>query len=1072
MKISIKFLFLTFSLIFLGLSNVFASPTPAITSFIPSSGAAGSSVTITGTAFSATPSNNVVFIGSVKATVTASTATTITFTVPETAPSDIITVVTGGKQCKSKLTFTTVASNSRTIATTMFGTGAAALSTTAGTGITNQGGDIAYADFDGDGKVDVVSFPNGSSAVANANVINIFRNTSVGSGYTFTLSTLVAGSTTAWFRNFGKIVDIDNDGDLDIMVCATNPNGGGSDYNQILLFTNNSTSGNVSFSKTTIINNASLSRFARIDVADMNNDGYMDFVTAKDNGSVGVYINNTSGSFVLSASVVASYATANVQSVLIADINEDGLNDILFSYDYNDGSWKAKLDYSLNTSGGSFSMGAVVNIENITVASERYVSDIKFCDLNADGLGDILFYSSQTVYGWKNTNSTSGVLSFAARQTLLTDANIQNSFFGSITLYDADADGKPDLFASGAYYFGAKNTSTNGGAISFDANIKTPIMGSHYSGTTLDINGDGYIELVFINESNSALEIYNLVVPTIWNGVTSTDWGTNTNWTSNIVPTSSVDVVIPSAPANQPIITALANCKNITINSGATLTINTNRLSINSENGTTGTLTNNGTLTLSSSTTMQLYRLTNTGTVTINPNASLTILAAVAVGSFVNNGTLTIKSTVAGTGSLLINTSPAVSTYSGSGTCAVERYIVGSQWHFVSSPVSSSQSGVFTGLYLKPYNEPTNDFGAYIAPTTNALTVGTGYALWAGSTTTASFTGALNNGTIGPITLTKSAGGTASTRGWNLVGNPYPSAVSLAGLYSDAVGLGTSVYTWNPTSGNYQYWRWDQSWGTGSANNFVAVGQGFIVQVANVGTGTITFKNSRRAHNTVPFFKSTTNSVDNAIRIMVTNDANSFNDEAVVVMNDIATTDYDCSFDATKLQGDAAAPMLYTMKDGDKMCVSNFASLNDINHKEVNLKVGTDGTHILSFSHTLLSGNVVLLDKKTNSIINNGDVYQFSGLTSDAENRFELVFSTTNLASLEKSNLKIVASDNIVYIKSDLSKSVTVQILSVEGKKLVETNNSTIDLNGFAKGIYIVKASTSNENIIKKIIVN
>ena len=501
MKIGSKFLFLTLSLIFLGLSSVFASPTASITSFSPSSGAAGTSVTITGTSFSATPSNNVVFIGTVKATVTASTATTITFTVPETAPVDVITVVTGGKQCKSNLTFTTIASNARTIASSMYGTGAAALSTTAGTGITNQGGDIAYGDFDGDGKVDIVSFPNGTSAVANANVINIFRNTSVGSGYAFSLTTLTAGSTTSWFRNYGKVVDIDNDGDLDIIVCATNPNGGGTDYNQVILFTNNSTSGNISFSKTVLINNVSLSRFARIDVADMNNDGYMDFVTAKDDGNVGVYLNNGSGGFTLSATIASTYS-GNVQSVLIADINEDGLNDLLFSYDYFGASWKGSLDYSLNTSGGSFSMGAVVNLANLTVAGDRYVSDIKFCDLNADGLGDILFYSNQTIYGWKNTNSSSGTVSFAARQSLLNDANIQNSYTGMITLYDADADGKPDLFVSGGYYYGAQNTSTNGGAISFNANIETPIMGGVWriSGTTLDINGDGYIEAVFINE--------------------------------------------------------------------------------------------------------------------------------------------------------------------------------------------------------------------------------------------------------------------------------------------------------------------------------------------------------------------------------------------------------------------------------------------------------------------------------------------------------------------------------------------------------------------------------------------
>lgn len=55
----------------------------AITSFSPTSGAVGTTVTITGTGFNATLANNAVKFGSVNATPTAATATSITVTVPE-----------------------------------------------------------------------------------------------------------------------------------------------------------------------------------------------------------------------------------------------------------------------------------------------------------------------------------------------------------------------------------------------------------------------------------------------------------------------------------------------------------------------------------------------------------------------------------------------------------------------------------------------------------------------------------------------------------------------------------------------------------------------------------------------------------------------------------------------------------------------------------------------------------------------------------------------------------------------------------------------------------------------------
>ena len=68
-------------------------PAPTITSFTPSSGPVGTSVTITGTNFSTILTDNVVnFFNTVPATVTASTATSITVTVPAGAATGKISV--------------------------------------------------------------------------------------------------------------------------------------------------------------------------------------------------------------------------------------------------------------------------------------------------------------------------------------------------------------------------------------------------------------------------------------------------------------------------------------------------------------------------------------------------------------------------------------------------------------------------------------------------------------------------------------------------------------------------------------------------------------------------------------------------------------------------------------------------------------------------------------------------------------------------------------------------------------------------------------------------------------------
>jgi hypothetical protein len=57
-----------------------------------------------------------------------------------------------------------------------------------------------------------------------------------------------------------------------------------------------------------------------------------------------------------------------------------------------------------------------------------------------------------------------------------------------------------------------------------------------------------------------------------WLGITS-NWNDPINWCEGIVPTSSTDVVIPTGTLIMPLITGSANCNNLTINTGDTLTI-------------------------------------------------------------------------------------------------------------------------------------------------------------------------------------------------------------------------------------------------------------------------------------------------------------------------------------------------------------------------------------------------------------------------------------------------------------------------------------------------------------------
>ncbi|MGH3755678.1 MAG: beta strand repeat-containing protein, partial [Pseudonocardiaceae bacterium] len=81
---------------------------PTITSFNPTSGQVGTTVTLTGTSFDPTAANNIVKFNGVTAAVTAATGTTITTAVPSGATTGLITVTNAGGTGTSAQPFTVI----------------------------------------------------------------------------------------------------------------------------------------------------------------------------------------------------------------------------------------------------------------------------------------------------------------------------------------------------------------------------------------------------------------------------------------------------------------------------------------------------------------------------------------------------------------------------------------------------------------------------------------------------------------------------------------------------------------------------------------------------------------------------------------------------------------------------------------------------------------------------------------------------------------------------------------------------------------------------------------------------
>jgi hypothetical protein len=139
---------------------------PTISSFSPTSGPIGTSVTITGTNFNTTAAANKVYFGAVKALTNSATSTSLGVSVPVGATFAPISVTdtTKGLTAYSSAPFVVTFPSSRIIDTTSF---ASKVDFTTGTSPYS----VAIGDIDGDGKPDLIVANNGGSTVS------VMRNT-------------------------------------------------------------------------------------------------------------------------------------------------------------------------------------------------------------------------------------------------------------------------------------------------------------------------------------------------------------------------------------------------------------------------------------------------------------------------------------------------------------------------------------------------------------------------------------------------------------------------------------------------------------------------------------------------------------------------------------------------------------------------------------------------------------------------------------------------------------------------------------------------------------------------------
>jgi hypothetical protein len=343
---------------------------PSITSFTPTSGPIGTTVTIIGTNFNPTLTNNIVYFGAVRAAVTGATSTSLTVITPTGATYQPITVtnVTTGLTAYSSKPFVVTFPSSQIIDATSF---AAKVDFTTG----YYPYSAAIGDLDGDGKPDIVSANFGLGTVS------VLRNTSTSGAITSTsFATMVdfmAGSGS-WSVAIG---DIDGDGKPDIVV--TN-----SISNTVSVLRNTSTSGAITSSSfATKVDFTTGSSPVSVAIGDIDGDGRLDIVVANEKSRTMSILRNTSTSGAITSSSFAAkvdFTTASSPiSVAIGDIDGDGKPDIVVA----DANSDTVLVYRNTSASGAITSNSFAAKVDFTTGSSPY--SVAIGDIDGDGKPDI-----------------------------------------------------------------------------------------------------------------------------------------------------------------------------------------------------------------------------------------------------------------------------------------------------------------------------------------------------------------------------------------------------------------------------------------------------------------------------------------------------------------------------------------------------------------------------------------------------------------------------------------------------------------------------------------------------------
>ncbi len=594
-----------------------------------------------------------------------------------------------------------------------------------------------------------------------------------------------------------------------------------------------------------------------------------------------------------------------------------------------------------------------------------------------------------------------------------------------------------------------------------------------------------------------------------WTGAVDNNWNNSKNWSCN-VPTAEENAIIPSGLTSYPIISNgnTGAAKDLIIEQAASVIVSHGVIRLS------GNVINNGTLDCKSGSiefngntaqvidggsfidnTIDGLKINNPSGVTIQGKLNVTGIVSIILGNLYSSNNLILKSDEkktamidgSGTGELI-------------GEVTIERYLPSAYgYKYYSSPFRNMTVGQFADdvdlissfASFWKYDESNENTGweRYTDPQL-PLDQGVGYAINFGSIggeKTISGSGIVNNGQIGPISLYNSH--REFTKGFNLIGNPYPSPIDwdVDGWIKE--NIDDAIYyfdasTSDPYAGTYSSYINGIS-SDGMATSIIPAQQGFFVHVNDAATeGSLTFNNDVRVAFLNPFYHKKAKPEYPVIRLKAGFEhTNTVADYLVLYFKPDASESIDAKADALKiLNTDTSVPSLYySTENGDKSSIKSLELHDDFQIIPLGISASAKGRIRISLNDFSGFDNqyIYLKDNYTGRIISlsSNESYSFDIDNEVIINRFVLILSKEVIEedAFGSVSFNAYCENGSIHVRIDgLYEQVNTQLSDMTGRVIYYK-----DINGKGThvlgnipydGIGIITMRTNQGTVSKKIL--